>query len=61
MAKLMDDIHMHEETFNERAELYSDYFSGVTPLEMNSFRIELLRHLAGSIVVKEHRNRYQLE
>lgn len=52
---------MHEETFNERAELYSDYFSGVTPLEMNSFRIELLRHLAGSIVVKEHRNRYQRE
>lgn len=61
MAKLMDDIHMHEEAFNERSELYADYFGEETRLEMNNFRIELLRHLAGSIVVKEHRNRYQRE
>jgi hypothetical protein len=28
---------------------------------MNNFRIDLLKHLAGSIVVKEHRLRYQKE
>lgn len=61
MAKLMDDIHAHEATFNERAELYADYFNASTSLEINAFRVELLRHLAGSIVVKEHRSRYQAE
>lgn len=61
MAKLMDDIHSHEATFNERAELYSDYFNASTSMEINAFRVELLRHLAGSIVVKEHRSRYQAE
>jgi hypothetical protein len=61
MATLMDDIHKHEESFNERAELYADYYSDMTPLEVDTFRHELLRHLAGSIVVKEHRHRYQRE
>jgi len=41
--------------------VYSDYISKNTTLSMNNFRIDLLKHLAGSIVVKEHRLRYQKE
>ena len=61
MATLMDDIHAHEQAFNERSAIYADYFNEDTPLEVNTFQNELLRHLAGSIVVKDHRRRYQRE
>ena len=61
MATLMDDIHAHEQAFNERSAVYADYFDADTPLEVNTFQQELLRHLAGSIIVKDHRRRYQRE
>lgn len=61
LATLMDDIHAHEEAFNQRSEVYADYLSEDTNMEMQNFKNELLRHLAGSIVVKDHRNRYQRE
>jgi len=61
LATLMDDVHAHEEAFNQRSEIYADYFSEETTLEVENFKVELLRHLAGSIIVKDHRNRYQRE
>lgn len=51
-------MNEHDQAFNERSALYSDYISQNTTLSMNNFRIDLLKHLAGSIVVKEHRLRY---
>ena len=58
MASLFRNMNEHDQAFNERSALYSDYISQNTTLSMNNFRIDLLKHLAGSIVVKEHRLRY---
>ena len=58
LASLFRNMNEHDQAFNERSALYSDYISQNTTLSMNNFRIDLLKHLAGSIVVKEHRLRY---
>lgn len=61
IAALLDNINYHDQVFTQRRELYSDYVSADTREQMDNFRIDLLKHLAGSIVVKEHRLRYQKE
>ena len=58
LASLFRNMNEHDQAFNERSALYSDYISQNTTLSMNNFRVDLLKHLAGSIVVKEHRLRY---
>ena len=62
MQKLMGDINDHDRTNDERRELYKDYYGeDKSELGTENFRTELLKHLAGSIVIKEHRIRYQKE
>jgi hypothetical protein len=41
--------------------LYENYHTSNLTLGKDHFRINLLKHLAGSIIVKEHRLRYQKE
>jgi len=62
LLNIMGDLNS---AFNEREQLYSSYCSEES-VEMqekgeDNFRLELLRHLAGNIVVREHRMRYQKE
>ena len=61
MAVLLDHINHYDQAFSERNALYSDYMSAETRMEMDNFRQDLLKHLAGSIVVRDHRVRYQKE
>ena len=59
MAQLMRDIDACAHSQAERAALYQS--SGEISVDGASFREDLLRHLAGSLVIKEHRIRYQKE
>lgn len=59
MKKLMSDIDACSAKDEEKAAVYADYYKDDATNE--TFRQELLRHLAGNIVVKEHRIRYQKE
>ena len=62
MAKLMEDVSAHESNSEERKNIYADYYKTEnTELELQNFKTDLLKHLAGSIVIKEHRTRYQKE
>lgn len=61
MAVLLDHMNQHDQAFSQRNALYADYLSPETRMEMDNFRQDLLKHLAGSIVVKDHRVRYQKE
>ena len=58
LSRLMDDIEACERSQAERTEVYKEYekTDGV-----DAFRSDLLKHLAGNIVIKEHRIRYQKE
>ena len=59
MKKLLDDINDHDRANSERKNIYADYYKD-EDLELGTanFRVDLLKHLAGSIVIKEHRVRY---
>ena len=57
MSRLLSDINACGASQSERAALYSESNKEAS----DEFRQDLLRHLAGSIVVKEHRIRYQKE
>ena len=66
LGALLDLINQHNETYNRRTELYSNYCSEAHLDTHNqngsdTFRVELLAHLAGNIVIKEHRLRWQQE
>ncbi len=61
MSALLENMSAHEAAFAERAALYQDYLSGEVSMEGGHFKTDLLRHLAGAIVVKDHRVRYQKE
>ena len=42
--------------------MYADYYKeDKSGLGTENFRFDLLKHLAGSIVIKEHKIRYQKE
>ena len=58
MGRLLDDIENCARSQAERTELYSEFDS---ENNVDGFRSELLKHLAGNIIVKEHRLRYQKE
>lgn len=63
LAKLLADSERLAEATAEKEALYADYWAG-NPDEAvvdDAFRVDLLKHLAGAIVVKEHRVRYQKE
>lgn len=59
MKQLLSDIDACQAVEQERAEIYAEYYAGDD--SDDSFRQDLLKHLAGNIVVKEHRLRYQKE
>lgn len=65
LTDLLNNINAHDQAYQQRAELYSDYVNADVAADttglIDDFRIELLKHLAGNIVIKEHRVRYQKE
>lgn len=58
---LLNDFKEYEQAFTTRKNVYDSFTSGSSSEAMQAFRTDLLQHLAGSIVVKEHRQRYQKE
>ena len=58
LSKLMSDIEACERSQGERDELYREYNETGN---LEGFRADLLKHLAGNIIIKEHRVRYQKE
>lgn len=57
----MEEFSEYEKAYNERERVYHSYMSEQQSESLDTFRHELLQHLAGSIVVKENRQRYQKE
>lgn len=58
---LINDFKEYDQAYTERQRVYSTFSEGTTSEAMQAFRNDLLQHLAGSIIVKEHRQRYQKE
>ena len=58
LARLMGDIEACERSQAERTQLYKEYEKTEN---VDAFRADLLKHLAGNIIIKEHRIRYQKE
>ena len=54
----MSALNDYTQSQNEKSEMYADYDSQD---DLDVFRKDLLKHLAGNIVVKEHKIRYQKE
>jgi hypothetical protein len=61
LSTLLQQIETHEQVTNKSKEIYANYTSENTNLAVDNFRLDVLKHLAGKIVVKEHRLRYQQE
>lgn len=59
MKKLLNDIEACSASQAEKALVYADFDQNEDAADQ--FRQDLLKHLAGNIVVKEHRIRYQKE
>ena len=60
-ASVVKDFQDYERAYNDRKSIYADFKDNSEETNIFKFRTELLQHLAGSIVVKESRNRYQKE
>jgi hypothetical protein len=60
-AKLIAEFKEYQNVYNERQRIYHHFTREHESEAMAVFRTELLQHLAGSIVVKESRTRYQKE
>jgi hypothetical protein len=58
---VVNDFSQYEIASNERQRFYFHFTRESTSEALDTFRTDLLQHLAGSIVVKEHRLRYQKE
>ena len=58
MSRLMSALKDYTQSQNEKSVMYADYDSSD---DLDVFRKDLLKHLAGNIVVKEHKIRYQKE
>ena len=58
MSRLMSALNDYTQSQNEKSVMYADYDSSD---DLDVFRKDLLKHLAGNIVVKEHKIRYQKE
>lgn len=58
IRKMMEDFTDYEKAYNERERIYHHYMSDQPSESLDTFREDLLQHLAGSIIVKEHRVRY---
>ncbi len=58
IRKMIEDFNNFEKTRNERERVYHHYMADEQSEALDTFREQILQHLAGSIVVKEHRVRY---
>lgn len=58
---VINDFGEYEKAYNERKRFYFHFTREHDNEALDTFRTDLLQHLAGSIVVKEHRLRYQKE
>lgn len=56
--KMVNDFTEYEKAYNERQRIYHGFTRESTNEAVDTFKEELLQHLAGSIIVKEHRQRY---
>lgn len=61
MKELLIALTEHQKAFNEKKRVYLHFMNEQTSEYLDTFRAELLQHLAGSLVIKEHRLRYQKE
>ncbi len=61
VRKIISDFTEYEKAYNEKDRIYHFYMKDQPSESLVQFRHELLQHLAGSIIVKEHRKRYQKE
>lgn len=61
IRKMHEDFNEYEKVHSERERIYHHFMNEQQNEALDTFREELLQHLAGSIVVKEHRIRYQKE
>lgn len=63
MQALLGNINDLGQNLSTKADLYANYYAldGSPSEALDKFRFDLLKHLAGSIVVKEHKIRYQKE
>lgn len=63
LESLLNTINEYDQIANEKKSLYANYLelSGEASEALDKMRTELLKHLAGNIVVKEHKIRYQKE
>lgn len=60
--QLVDDVFQaYGRAHQDRSRVYQGFTRGATTEILDQFRTDLLQHLAGTIVVKEHRERYQKE
>ncbi len=55
VRKAVNDFTEYEKAYNERERIYHSFTRDHSSEAMDVFREELLQHLAGSIIVKEHR------
>jgi len=61
MNVLVTRMDEHRKLHAEKGRMYHMYFERESSDSLDEFRFGLLKHLAGSIVVKNHRIRYQKE
>ncbi len=57
----MDLFTQYDKVWNERERIYHHFLNEEDSENLDTLRGELLQHLAGNIIVKEHRLRYQKE
>lgn len=58
---LMERFTEYEKAYNDKQRVYHHFMAEEESEALQNFREQLFQHLAGSIVVKEHRQRYQKE
>jgi len=58
IRKMTEDFNDFERIQSERDRVYHHYMAEQPSEALDSFRTDLLQHLAGAIVIKEHRVRY---
>ena len=58
---LLKTFGAYENAHNAKSRVYHHYLAEQESESLDQFRSDILQHLAGSIIVKEHRQRYQKE
>lgn len=61
LKDLLSSFSNYEKAYEEKERVYFFFAKDSSSESLDTFKTNLLKHLAGSIVVKEHRQRYQKE